>query len=1015
MTHVRVPRLTIVLALVATTLTTTALTDRRQADAADAQVTLTLVIEAVRALDDLDDLDGADFYPQVQLAGTSHGGASLEITDDDDIQPDWRFSTSVRLPSAATTAAIHLELYDADGAFNGPRDHVDVTDSDADRNLDLVVDLTSCALGEPGTPISGDVTGRCGDGLVSSGSASDRASMRFQVLVDAPDSDGDGLLDAWETLGYDSDGNGLVDVNLPALGADPNHKDLFLELDATAASTLDREDVLAMTKAFAAAPVESGTKASELPGGKDAKPNPDGRRGITLHVDTGTRVDASAREGQPLDTCANGIDDAGDGVADAADPDCSGPGEYLDASTEDPQAPNCTDGIDNDGDGSADVADRDCLLGENLGGGDVVAAPSPPACNLDASFYAVKASAFSPVRARMFRWALSLALDPSCPPSGGWGERGGNDFMDFNFDGGTVMHELGHTLNLDHGGFEGSNCKPNYLSGMNYDNQFAVRRAGGGSILDFSPPRRALDGSSRAVVAPDIDEAALDERSVFDPADALNRFVYVDSTGAKRTARQDANPNYNNDTDPPLDFGFAGNVDTSDGAGNPSDCTNATSATKLVSQNDWLRISLPFRQFGDSADGPVNPPVGPELTSTQLRRLEDSINATDLSVLKTGPTAAVAAGTTATYRVTVTNQGPNPAPAVTVVDTLPAGTSYVADTGACQRPTAATLSCGLGEILPGASRAFDVTVLVQADLVHLNGSPLTITNTASGSAARGVDLDRTDDTATAASRVVAVADLSLSAALVSPPRELVIGQPVTLVVSSTTSNAGPSSPMDARVTTTAAASSGASASPASQGRVVTAVAIGAPRTTTQDVTIACSAPGEHLFTMQTSVSPSRVDDTDPVPSNNSATVTLTVDCVVPVAINIKPGQDPNSINRTTSSDVPVAVLTTRAGEYGLPLAFDASTIQPSTVRFGPIGTVNAGAGSPETHGKNHLERSYELDERTVDADRDGVLHFDPARAGLLLSTVEGCVKGSFTGPAGQRWTFLGCGPVAIVR
>jgi hypothetical protein len=38
---------------------------------------------------------------------------------------------------------------------------------------------------------------------------------------------------------------------------------------------------------------------------------------------------------------------------------------------------------------------------------------------------------------------------------------------------GTLMHELGHNLNLQHGGNIGENCKPNYLSVMSYSRQFA--------------------------------------------------------------------------------------------------------------------------------------------------------------------------------------------------------------------------------------------------------------------------------------------------------------------------------------------------------------------------------------------------------------------------------------------------------------------------------------------------------------------------------------------------------------
>ena len=45
------------------------------------------------------------------------------------------------------------------------------------------------------------------------------------------DSDGDNLPDAWETGGYDAEGDGVIEVNLPALGANPRRRDLFVELD----------------------------------------------------------------------------------------------------------------------------------------------------------------------------------------------------------------------------------------------------------------------------------------------------------------------------------------------------------------------------------------------------------------------------------------------------------------------------------------------------------------------------------------------------------------------------------------------------------------------------------------------------------------------------------------------------------------------------------------------------------------------------------------------------------------
>ena len=66
---------------------------------------------------------------------------------------------------------------------------------------------------------------------------------------------------------------------------------------------------------------------------------------------------------------------------------------------------------------------------------------------------------------------------------------------------GTILHELGHTLGLTHGGDDGLQCKPNYPSVMNYD-PVPVFFNGG---IDYS---RGLQ--------PQIDEAAIDEtRSLY--------------------------------------------------------------------------------------------------------------------------------------------------------------------------------------------------------------------------------------------------------------------------------------------------------------------------------------------------------------------------------------------------------------------------------------------------------------------------------------------------------------------
>jgi hypothetical protein len=59
------------------------------------------------------------------------------------------------------------------------------------------------------------------------------------------------------------------------------------------------------------------------------------------------------------------------------------------------------------------------------------------------------------------------------------------------------MHELGHDLGLQHGGANSDNCKPNYMSVMNYDH-FLIQRLDGSSVIDYSPPRPGVACARRA-------------------------------------------------------------------------------------------------------------------------------------------------------------------------------------------------------------------------------------------------------------------------------------------------------------------------------------------------------------------------------------------------------------------------------------------------------------------------------------------------------------------------------------
>ncbi|MFC9690419.1 hypothetical protein ACFTSF_17865 [Kribbella sp. NPDC056951] len=91
------------------------------------------------------------------------------------------------------------------------------------------------------------------------------------TVINATDVDGDALPDDWERNGYDANGDGIVDVDLPAMGASPDQKDLFVEVDHMAGFLGPIKAFDRAVEVYANAPVS----------------NPNGSTGIRLHVDLG--------------------------------------------------------------------------------------------------------------------------------------------------------------------------------------------------------------------------------------------------------------------------------------------------------------------------------------------------------------------------------------------------------------------------------------------------------------------------------------------------------------------------------------------------------------------------------------------------------------------------------------------------------------------------------------------------------------------------------------------------------
>ncbi len=248
----------------------------------------------------------------------------------------------------------------------------------------------------------------------------------------------------------------------------------------------------------------------------------------------------------------------------------------------------------------------------------------------------------------------------------------------------------------------------------------------------------------------------------------------------------------------------------------------------------------------------------------------------DIAVAKSVTPSVFVAGSSAVYRLDVTNAGPSTASAVIARDVLPSGATFssaIASVGGpCTYSTASReVACPLGSVVPGATPF--VTITVTIDPVQPAGSSLANTGNV---ATATTDPALSNNTSTITSPVTTSAELSL--VKTASPSPFVPGNAGTYTI--TVTNAGPSAATDVQVgdplpagfvVTGVSATSGTCTSGATVGCVLGTIPAGqtVTITVTGDVADARTATMVNTATLTTSTP-------DPTPSDHTSTATTPV-------------------------------------------------------------------------------------------------------------------------------------------
>ena len=415
----------------------------------------------------------------------------------------------------------------------------------------------------------------------------------------AGDFDGDGLLDGWEQFGLS-----VIDVTAanPVSGpvdeylvldptwpvdvgrANPRVPDIYVEHDWLSNGSVSAVPVYLPRNGNTFAEVVESFRLAPVAG-------VGGASGVNLWVDTGELTRGATYETPRLRS------------ETATGPDWFPFPIEVEVLVNDTLTPNAGD------------------YGIDLGGGNELALGTGALTGIDTvcgvhdnEFKQAKIAGFNESRRWVFRWALmghaSIYPTGTKCGRGGQAEIGGNDSLSLRGDAVVFMHELGHNLELRHGGDSNTHCKSNYFSIMNYlyDGGRGIEYLDGGNtryLLDFSPPRTTTGLRESAST---LNEASLNE-SVSVVSGSLGHFMrFADDNGVARFSWSGLPADFNGDNDdPPFEDGISVDLhdynDVPEGDPDPfKSCRDDSPNQVMNDHDDWANFVISFRLDGKAAD-----------------------------------------------------------------------------------------------------------------------------------------------------------------------------------------------------------------------------------------------------------------------------------------------------------------------------------------------------------------------------------------------------------------------------